>query len=595
MTEIRIDNRPVAIGDTTFELVAYNPLADETADHTYDIDIDLSIPANAAALGHIGRLDRDLATAWGEYRSGAVLADGRTIISGRAYLLSIADGRAKVQIVAEDHARRYTEDDEEGGESAFARGSARIDTLLAHRSPQSYLEHNALEAWEYHAERFSSGGTKYKAPRLIDTLEALFDVMGLRVEYDVLKQNWFATSICIVSDSDSEIWGDHLPPWSVAYFVRQVEKFFNVQIIIDEPKAVVRIESLTSAVSETKDIEAFDDWELEVVDEDDGGDVISPYENVRYDFPDTRYYREADIDDDRLTSFKTQRRQSGQTIDDLRADSLHTIWEDTWPDGSVRGRFVIYGADGSNQAAAVMNYQHKGDYGAENATKLAIIPCETADVGILSNMGTGINYQSWPVVCHYDKDSLIPQDQTDYQIITGEGPEASGGMDNSQQMRVMTALSMSTQAEDIMYWNSFYKSLFGLDYDNPEDLYEDFPESLLYFTAAINGVFVYAAPYSINTADWVLGDYAYNTMAAGNPFTLSLDNLAREFRWGYNIETLRSRHRYKVRAQWPWTERLQQFRVRCRGKHFVIYSVKHTLTERGFDPVAEIEMYPIDD
>ena len=72
MTEIRIDNRPVAIGDTTFELVAYNPLADETADHTYDIDIDLAIPANAAALGHIGRLDRDLAAAWGEYRSGEV-------------------------------------------------------------------------------------------------------------------------------------------------------------------------------------------------------------------------------------------------------------------------------------------------------------------------------------------------------------------------------------------------------------------------------------------------------------------------------------------------------------------------------------------
>ena len=32
MIELRIDNRPVAIDDISIELVAYNPLADESAD-----------------------------------------------------------------------------------------------------------------------------------------------------------------------------------------------------------------------------------------------------------------------------------------------------------------------------------------------------------------------------------------------------------------------------------------------------------------------------------------------------------------------------------------------------------------------------------
>ena len=558
MTEIRIDNRPVAIGDTTFELVAYNPLADETADHTYDIDIDLSIPANAAALGHIGRLDRDLAAAWGEYRSGAVLADGRTIISGRAYLLSIADGRAKVQIVAEDHARRYTEDDEEG-EGAFAMGASRIDSWLSLRSitTESATYVKIARSWNYYIIDERSATTYVLLPRLVDTLEEAFDAMGFTVIDDCLRRNDYAMSIYIISipsgddgEDPVQLWGARVPPWSIAKLSREVEKMCNVQVLVDPVAMTVSINSMAAMFEKTIDIEAFDDWELEV---EDDGEGLNAYENVRYDLPDGQYYAEADLHDGQEDMFAHRTVQHGTAA----TDTGRYIWDDTDSDGNVLGSYVNYS---QNHAAPINNYAHWGIYDADNTVKLAIVPAEhTCLFERLLTQNISSYFSIVPAGCEYDRPE-VAADKTNLEIITEGVPET--GADNGQQMRVA-----------ILKGETTYKRIrvpFTICTANP---------------GGRSDMEIYPGGQR--------GDKYSNGKQQTD--TLTLENLAREFRWAYNIGTLRSRHRYKVRAQWPWRERLQQFRVRCRGKHFVIYSVKHTLTERGFDPVAEIEMYPIDD
>ena len=605
MTEIRIDNRPVAIGDTTFELVAYNPLADETADHTYDIDIDLSIPANAAALGHIGRLDRDLAAAWGEYRSGAVLADGRTIISGRAYLLSIADGRAKVQIVAEDHARRYTEDDEDS-DTAFASGNRRIDTLLADTALPDEPAHLTAPIWRYTYRAYTGYAAAWtdpedrwtypatygdreavklrflRHPRLVDTVEAAFEAAGYTIEADFLRNNDLAMRLRIISLSRSDKWGDHLPPWSLAYLARQVERLANAQVFVDDTVHTVRIDSLTGSVAETADIEAFDDWEMEV--EDEG---FNAYDNVSYDLPDTRFYREADLSEDQVAAFRLReisRDGFAVNMGDTQSHTLYEIYDQTYNDNRrLLGHCVIYGPDSSDDdtplasyPAAVQNYQHTGDPEADNVIELAIVPAEHVCVYHLEAYDEQERAEGTvvPVGCEYDKEEAgEQQDKSNYAIIQ-EGIDREQP-DNGQPMRV------ASYADD--------------DDPEAETFHSDFGTGANISPKALNVPFVITSDQYTWDKDSLYLHYSITWMLARRQQSLTLDNLAREFRWGYNIEVLRSRHRYKVRAQWPWTERLQQFRVRCRGKHFVIYSVKHTLTERGFDPVAEIEMYPIDD
>ena len=604
MTEIRIDNRPVAIGDTTFELVAYNPLADETADHTYDIDIDLAIPANAAALGHIGRLDRDLAAAWGDYRRGEVLADGRTIISGRAYLLSVADGRAKVQIVAEDHARRYTEDDEESTE-AFAHGSDRIDSLLADTALPDEAAHLTAPMWRYTYRAYTGYAAAWtdpedrwtypatygdhetvklrflRHPRLVDTVEAVFEAAGYTIEADFLRGNDFAMRMRIVSLSRSDKWGDHLPPWSLAYLARQIERLANAQVFVDDTAHTVRIDSLTGSMAETTDIEAFDDWEMEV--EDEG---FNAYDNVRYDLPDTRFYREADLSEEQLAAFSRREiSRSGFAVNmgDTQSHTIYEIYDQTYNDNRrLLGYCVNYGADSSDDdfplaayPASVQTYQHTGDPEADNLIELAIVPAEHVCVWhIEANDQQGrAEGTVVPVGYEYEKEYDTIQDKTNYELIQ-EGAEGVLP-DNGQQMRV------ASYADD--------------DDPGAETFHQDFGTGADISAKSLNFPFVITSDQYTWDKDSLFLHYSIAWMRARRQQSLTLDNLAREFRWGYNIETLRSRHRYKVRARWPWTERLQQFRVRCRGKHFVIYSVKHTLTERGFDPVAEIEMYPIDD
>lgn len=554
MIELRIDNRPVAIDDISIELVAYNPLADESADHTLDIDIDLSHPANAAALGHIGRLDRDISAAWGESRAGELLDNGRTIVSGRAYLLSIADHRAKIQIVANRTAARYTEDDEEA-EDAFAMGGARIDRWLSYRTmPADTPQVHTASSWNYYMELPNGRGLpSIKHPRLVDTLEAFFDAADYTVIHDCLRQSDYAMSVCIVSNSQSETWGDHLPPWSIAYLVRQVERMFNVQVLIDEPARTVRIESLTMSASGVLDIEPFDDWELEIEEEGEG---LNVYDNVRYDLPDGQYYAEADLHDGQEEAFDHAPAEHGTPAQ----SGSRTLWDDTLPDGTVLGSYVVYGAEAGfdGYAAPVNNYRHIGSYDADNTIELAIVPAEhTCAYNVsTSHPSTEPVYWNAPVGCDYDKPD-VEEDQTNYEIIT-DGRAASQA-DNGQQMRVA----------------AFHPSIASLEQG-----------------------WAMRVPFSICSI-WGAGENMMYPQPGRNGVqqtdTLSLPNLAREFHWAYNMEALRSRHLYKVRAVFPWTRDLQTYKARVRGKLYVIRSVKHTLTARGFDPVAEIEMYPIDD
>lgn len=544
MIELRIDNRPIAIDDISIELVAYNPLADESADHTLDIDIDLSLPANAAALGHIGRLDRDIAAAWGESRAGEVLDDGRTVISGRAYLLSVADGRAKVQVVARRTAARYTEDDEEG-DGTFAFGAARIDSWLGMRSldDTNAIDVYTAEEWSYYTIASDRAPSTWH-PRLVDTLEAVFDAIGFKVTDDCLRRSEMAMSIYVISNSTDQAWGKHLPPWSLGKLSREVEKLFNVQVLVDPEVMTVCIGSTNALFERTVDIEVFDDWELEVEDEGEG---LNVYENVRYDLPDGQYYAEADLHDGQEDMFIHRAVPHGTPS----YDTGRYIWDDTDDNGTVLGSYVNYGPD---YAAPVNNYAHIGIYDADNTIALAIVPAEHTCLFIDSETHYGVYpyFSNAPVGCDYDRPEMA-DDKTNLEIITEGVPEA--GADNGQQMRVAVL----------------------------KDGYMKVPFSICTHDVG-GGIHPYPSSPRLNHPN----GYTQTD-------TLSLGNLAREFRWAESMGNLRSRHRYKVRAVFPWTRDLQTFKARVRGKLFVIRSVKYTITARGFDPVAEIEMYPIDD
>lgn len=601
MTELRIDGKPLVIDDIDIQLVTYNPFADETLNHTYDISVSLRHKANAAALGHVGRIDRD-PSVFGTPQ-GTLLNSGRTIIKGKLHLLAVDGDTVKLQLVEDDNWTRFESDND-----TYNSGGKRIDTLLKGVEMQSLkraatlygypygdesdadiFKQDAIHMPVYHSlnDHELQGVTPrtqgemmqefwpvmWPQPYLLRTVERVYQAMGYTVKHDALLDSPLARHIVIISDNEGDDWGEHLPSWSVAKMTREVERLFNCQVRFNQTDMTVRIDKLTATMGGVMDIEILDDIELEAMDEGEG---INAYENVSYDLDSDLYYKEADLTDEQLAALSLVPCTRGQLP--ANGDARAVLGYNTI-DGEFC-YFAVYGtADGYREdyVTPVRNYQHLGTGEADNAASLAIIPAmHTALYPYDYNFDDGGTAGDRQCYKHTTVAVSTPYERKEgtdrvrpYDIIN-EGP-ADPGVNNDDKMRVAV-------------FNRF-GALDGQSYDSQAF---DWP--------GIN------VPFSINNAD---GDYhaatgtTYHTPSMyrssayeieGMTNNLALTTLRKEFYWAWQTDSL---HKFKVRALMPYTTELQAVRARVRNRMFAISSVTYTLTADGFSPVAEVELFPL--
>ena len=339
MLKLLIDSQEVRLSeDLGTDYFVTNPYFTRTGEHTYDIDIDLSDPVNAAIYGHIDRAD--VGTRY-HHRSALLISEHGVLMRGTEVILQLEDGHAKIQLVAGNSEMNYI-----AGDSLYLDmlDLGEIETLNSTVATQSLsgcypdwdfvccpiCTYNDEETADYefiadassqlvglaNPLRFTFGQNEVTVevvtnlpspqPYIGAILRRAIEALGYTVNEDVFATNQRLSRMIMIHGENSEKAtsqsGDRMgfstlkhyknmvPHWSVAKFFEEVEKLCNVIIDVDHVNKTVNIRD-TSSYFSTNDMVFIPASDVigeaeKKFDEDDELDMTD-YTNVKYNLPET--------------------------------------------------------------------------------------------------------------------------------------------------------------------------------------------------------------------------------------------------------------------------------------------------------------------
>ena len=339
MVKLLIDSQEVRLSeDVQTDYIIANPYFTRMGEHTYDIDIDLADPVNAAIYGHIDR--SDVGTRF-QNRSALLISEYGVLMRGTEVILQLEDGHAKIQLVAGNSEMNYI-----AGDSLYLDmlDLGEIETLNASVATQSlngcYPEWDFVccpvctfndeetADYEFIADPSSSkvglanvlrftfaqsgnsvdvvGNLPSPQPYIGAILRRAIEALGYTVNEDVFATDHLLSRMIMLHGENSEKvesasgnrtgittlrhFKNMVPHWSVAKFFDEVEKLCNVIIDVDHVNKAVNILDAATYFS-LRNIEHIPASDVigeseKKFDEDEELDMTD-YTNVKYNLPDT--------------------------------------------------------------------------------------------------------------------------------------------------------------------------------------------------------------------------------------------------------------------------------------------------------------------
>lgn len=583
MIDLYINDKPCVLGSVSFEVNITNPLVNDKNNHTLDITLKLTDNINSKIFSFKNRFDKAIKN--DVTYKGDIRYNGQKIISGDINILDVTNEDIKIQIVENTHFFRYSDADDTryyGGyridklplgtldftdnakpserESITYKNAICIPTLTEFKD-SAYQKLNDDEEL-YMLNDFASSGDKNIAPHpyLLKTIEAIFRALNFNVTYNCLMESELAKRIVIISSTLGNLWAKHLPAWTVAKFVTEFEKFFNVEVRINYTLRSVEIVSRKLFVTRNIDIEAFDDYSVEIKDVGSG---LNFYENVRYNFPDDLYYKEADISEEQLEKF-TVRKTEKQTIptNSIFQPTMFQIVEDGKERNEYFCRYDKYDYDA--YLTPVMNYQHLGIYDADNVTTLDIIPCMHCcfyprEISTLPSGREYIyDYAPIPVAKNYDIPEEIVQNDS-YSIINDGVKEMPNNNDDKLYIAIYGG------------WTKAFTNSDGVEIVKSQWPYIMIPFTINNVTHRLTALYGATQPYYTN-------------------LNLSLKRIQQEFYYNDLIDTT---NLYKVKAKIAFYKQIDNIKFVIKNKSFIVDNIKYKFSDTGLEPEAELELYPL--
>lgn len=337
MVKLFIDSQEVRLSeDVQTDYIITNPYFTRTGEHTYDIDIDLADPVNAAIYGHFDRAD--VGTRY-HHRSALLISEHGVLMRGTEVILQLEDGHAKIQLVAGNSEMNYI-----AGDSLMLDmlDLGEIETLNASVATQSlsgcypdwdfvccpvctYNDEETAD-YEFIADRLSSkvglanllqfssqdgsvqvtGNLPSPQPYIGAILRRAIEALGYTVNVDVFATDSYRCRMILLHGENSEKalsqsgervgfttlrhYCNMVPHWSVSKFFAEVEKFCNVIIDVDHVNKTVNILDVSTYfdLNDVVHIPASDviGESEKKFDQDDDLDMTD-YTNIKYNLPDT--------------------------------------------------------------------------------------------------------------------------------------------------------------------------------------------------------------------------------------------------------------------------------------------------------------------
>ena len=327
-----IDNHEILLEDGfSTEYIQENPLFTKNGSYTLNIDIPLNFPQNLEAFSFISRKD---ISSYPKGRKAFLWNGSELLLTGTEVILSVEDRIVSIQIISDNSELNYITSERNirdlnfgsmpGVEQGYTVTSDIYPTVnvqfpsCVSKRPSGdlkrtliYDEHNKLFDGKLRVpidgSRGVRGGLVRPFPFLLYYIEKLIELLGYNLKVNELRENELACRILVTNEYANWYlryrFNDMLPDWTVTEFITNIENFFNCIFVKNENDnsiSILNIKRYLETQSSTHYIDnssVIGDIDKEF---DSDGFTAHNYVNVKYDLPNSKFYKYADIDDEIL-------------------------------------------------------------------------------------------------------------------------------------------------------------------------------------------------------------------------------------------------------------------------------------------------------
>ena len=281
---------------TAIDYILSNPFFTKDGNYTLDIEIDLSIPANAQLYRHIERMD---VTEKPEHREVIIENNGKIISKGTEIILSVEEDMAKIQIVTDNSELNYLSSERTSIRDINI-GLDEVDylyPLLANFDRRSGV-------FKLINKGGRGGGGTNPCPTVISMIKRIIEDAGYSIGENYLesieeyRDLYIVPTISLTDRTHSPNLAKMLPDWSANEFFTEIEKFFNVIFLKKEHSKVISIVSAERYFNDRNNIVAIADKDVKDAFSktyDTESNLYTNYANVAYELPSKTVYAYSDI------------------------------------------------------------------------------------------------------------------------------------------------------------------------------------------------------------------------------------------------------------------------------------------------------------
>lgn len=311
MVSLYIDGTPLVLpSDFATEIKIENSFFTKNGEYSYDFKIPLNNPTNAAMYAHLHRLNN--VSEIKEKRQAVLMADNRCYINGTEIITDWTDDSVSIQLASGNSELNYLIGASlqvsflDMGKVELTDETGRV-SYYTQSLQGSYPDYDFVAApvitpagilneWRFsvassaYSLRLADNTIRVVQPYLCALVRRMLNALGYTIGVNQLEESRY-NQLIAVHDVNTLEYAKMLPGWSVKDFFENLERMFNLVLVVnnrDRTVDIVFANQFYIAAEEVHLNAVEDDYEVET---DEENTLLMTNANIGYDLPDSEYFR----------------------------------------------------------------------------------------------------------------------------------------------------------------------------------------------------------------------------------------------------------------------------------------------------------------